>query len=136
MKAIRLQWQLIALGLCLLPTALLADALATEESLRVESLSRIAIEGLAGQQPFLLLSVAGRDPFLVPEEAPLPLSGGVEVNVTYRPADQAGELDRACQITVTAVWLERDGEERRQAARQPFQVLDSAAPECHGLSDQ
>ncbi|MGY6588587.1 MAG: hypothetical protein ACXIUB_09935 [Wenzhouxiangella sp.] len=107
-----------------------ADSLVTEEGLRVEMLSRVAIEGLDGQPPFLLLDVAGRDPFLVPDEAPLPLSNGVEVSVTYRPAAEQGELDLACRIVVTAVWLEQGGEEHRQAASQPFQVLDNTAPEC------
>ena len=123
--------RVIAALFCLWPTLSLAEPLTTAEGLRVESLSRVAVEGLDEQSPFLLLDVAGRDPFLVPEEGPLPVSNGVEVSVTYRPAVEPGELDRACQIVVTAVWLERDGEEHRQAASQPFQVLDSDAAECH-----
>ena len=121
---------LACLMLWLFPVDGRADSLVTEEGLRVEMLSRVAIEGLDGQQPFLLLDVVGRDPFLVPDERPLPVSNGVEVSVTYRPAAEPGELDRACRIVVTAVWLEREGKEHRQAANQPFQVLDSDAAEC------
>ncbi|MGY6632081.1 MAG: hypothetical protein ACXIUL_13870 [Wenzhouxiangella sp.] len=127
---------LVGLLVCLLPSALWAGSLTTEDGLRVESLSRIAVEGLADQPPFLLLVVDGRDPFRVLDEGPLPLSEGVEISVSYRPASEEGALDLACRIVVTAVWLERDGEAYRQVANRPFDVLDSQAPECRDQADR
>ncbi len=95
----------------------------------VADVQLLDVSPLGAEATMLVLLLEDGRGFLIEGERNLAASSGMQVSLSYVPADD-GDVAVACQVQVTAVPLLIEGEERLQPAQRPFTVYSNPSESC------